>query len=1071
MLQNDLWHYERGGSNRRGLTACFYNAATLTLPWQITTLPLQYATLQRHLFCTPCFVCYFRFVLPGYHIRKYLLLCILLTACAAATAQPVTFNFHHLTTSDGLSNPVVRCITSDKYGYTWLGTVNGLNRFNGYDIKILQHHNDDSLSLPDNNIQYLFCDSEGTLWVALSTGLYKYDYSNSHFLIERGTENLSIGAMLQGGPNEIYVLTDAGLMRFDTKVNSFTPLVDITNSNGKTLMSKTVNDFFVHGNGNIYIATDTGLVIYNIKTRDAERADIKPLKKRGIERLVADSKGSLWINYNDNGSMLLRTDLAFSQYDVYPQFLSPQNKFKDNLIIGVYADNKDRIWVTTNRQGLCLYNEPENNFIQFEPDPIQSTSIASEFITFLYQDKEGYIWTGTEGYGSDYFHPDKNLFHAIQESYIQKPSLPNSWSRAAAEDNNHNLWLGTAGGLVKYDLHTNKMTVFQNTLDKPNILHANSIRSLLCDDDLVWIGTGKGLNRYHQSTGKMDFMGEKDSLPLSFYWSILKDHEGNIWFGCREGLYRYNHRSKKMENLLHDSLLAPYCRTNVRTLFEDSHNRLWIGYFSQGMLMYDPAHHLVRHFPKNKAGTTDVKDGNILSIMEDKTGLIWFSTLSDFCSYDVNTQTFKHYLNSDKGISEITSSFMCDDSNRLWIASSRGLYMLDSTRKFFKSFDIDDGLASVNFNNQSAFRMSNGTYIYGTLKGFVLFNPKDYNQRNDSIKAYLSSFKIFGKEYKPPSGIEEMTAVNLGYSQNFFTLEMTALNYSNAHQNWYACKLEPFDKDWIYSKDRRANYTNVPGGDYTFYFKTSIDRERWDVAAKKIMIHVDTIYYKTWWFRLLMTVMVIAALSWIYHLRLSQKDKMLMLEKKAYSLEKEKALVMYESLKQQLNPHFLFNSLTSLSSLITSNPVNAKQFLDRLSKIYRYILQSRDNETVPLADEIKLAETYTQLQQTRFREGLQLKIEIAEEYLHRKIAPVTLQNLIENAIKHNIIDVLTPLVVHIFVEDDWLVVRNNYQKKTFVDTSNRQGIANMQSLYHYLSGKQMIITEDEHYYTIKIPLL
>ena len=209
----------------------------------------------------------------------------------------------------------------------------------------------------------------------------------------------------------------------------------------------------------------------------------------------------------------------------------------------------------------------------------------------------------------------------------------------------------------------------------------------------------------------------------------------------------------------------------------------------------------------------------------------------------------------------------------------------------------------------------------------------------------------------------------------------------------------------------------------------------------------------------------------LYKYRIAQKEKVYTLQSKANSLEKEKVLVMYESLKQQLNPHFLFNSLTSLSGLITANPVNAKQFLDKMSKIYRYILTSRDHETVPLAEDIKLATIYTELQQTRFKEGLKVLIDVPEAFQHRKIAPVTIQNLIENAIKHNIIDAVTPLMVNIFIEDDHLIVQNNLQKKKFVETSNKHGLVNMQSLYNYLSGRPVIIKEDGSNFIVKIPLL
>ena len=149
----------------------------------------------------------------------------------------------------------------------------------------------------------------------------------------------------------------------------------------------------------------------------------------------------------------------------------------------------------------------------------------------------------------------------------------------------------------------------------------------------------------------------------------------------------------------------------------------------------------------------------------------------------------------------------------------------------------------------------------------------------------------------------------------------------------------------------------------------------------------------------------------------------------------------------------------------------AGDFLDKMSKVYRYILKNRDNEVVPISEEVKFVQLYIDLQKTRFEKGLQVQMNIGETYSHRKIAPVTLQNLVENAIKHNTADEDSPLVIELFVEEDYLVVRNNLQKKKFVETSNRQGLSNMESLYRYLSGRPMEIIEDATYFTVKIPLL
>jgi LytS/YehU family sensor histidine kinase len=195
------------------------------------------------------------------------------------------------------------------------------------------------------------------------------------------------------------------------------------------------------------------------------------------------------------------------------------------------------------------------------------------------------------------------------------------------------------------------------------------------------------------------------------------------------------------------------------------------------------------------------------------------------------------------------------------------------------------------------------------------------------------------------------------------------------------------------------------------------------------------------------------------------------LNAKTQLLEKEKAMVMYEGLKQQLNPHFLFNSLSSLSGLIETDQQVAGNFLEQMSGIYRYILKNGDNETVSLKEETEFVQLYINLQQTRFKKGLIININVPDEFFHYKIAPVTLQNLIENAIKHNIIDAGSPLVIDIFIEEDYLVVRNNLQKKNMVETSNKKGLAQFINLYKYLSRKTVHVEESTKDFTVKIPLI
>ncbi|MDO6435210.1 two-component regulator propeller domain-containing protein [Flavitalea sp. BT771] len=1004
--------------------------------------------------------------LPG--TLQLLLICLL---CGPLLSQPVSFNFHQLSTGAGLSDPGVRCFAQDKYGYIWIGTLNGLNRFSGYEVKVFKHKANDRWGLAANYTPALVTDDKERLWIAQPNGICQYDYTGSRFLFAPAGRNFSIYKMIRGKTSVLFLATSKGLVSFNTGSMAYSFVEDECDEGSKLLMSRSVNDICLGGGGNMYIATDTGLVVYNAGTHKARLIFIKAFAGRGVSRLAFDTTGNLWAVSGINGELLFRCDSTFSSVDIYHPGNISTGSYRDNRIVSLLFDDAGRLWAATARTGLCLFDKYSNSFIPYRHDPFQPGSISGDLTSCLFQDKKGYIWLGTETSGVNYFNPAASFFTAIQPSCYQHPTLPHYWGRAAGEDKNGNLWLGTASGIARCDPAGKTFKLFQDTSGEGRSIQYNSVRSVLCDDDNIWIGTAQGLNLYHLSTGKMDRFGIKDAVPLSFFWNIAKDAAGNTWFGSRDGFYCYNAKQHKFENLHRNTHLSAYCDNNTYCIYKDSKGLLWFGFGYKGLMQFDPASGRTKCWAKKEGDSRSLSDDHVTSIAEDSTGIIWVGTMGGLNAYNPSTGLFIQYLNGSGSASEKTSALLVDKHNRIWFAADKGIMMLDEGRKYFKSFDISDGLPTLDFNNQSAFRMRNGYFIYPSLMGFVIFNPDSRIEQDTVRDFYISSFKISGNAGPEDLNPEEIKELHLSPDENFFSLEVTALNYETPAKNWYAYKLDPFDKEWIYTKDRKASYTNVPGGDYTFHYKTSVDGNSWNIPEKLMGIHVATVYYKSWWFRTLILVLVCFGIYRFYAWRIHQKEKLLSLQGKAYSLEREKAKVMYESLKQQLNPHFLFNSLTSLSSLITSSPADAKKFLERLSKIYRYILKSRDSEKVILSEEINLAGTYTQLQKTRFKDGLQLEVKVNEECLDRSIAPVTLQNLIENAIKHNIIDISSPLVVEIIAEGDWLMVRNNLQRKGIVETSNKQGLESMRSLYYFLSGRQIEVVDDGQYFTVKIPLL
>jgi hypothetical protein len=343
---------------------------------------------------------------------------------------------------------------------------------------------------------------------------------------------------------------------------------------------------------------------------------------------------------------------------------------------------------------------------------------------------------------------------------------------------------------------------------------------------------------------------------------------------------------------------------------------------------------------------------------------------------------------------------------------------------------------------------------------------------SNPIAPVITGLKVNEDEVNAASMLSEYKEVKIKANYAYFSFLYSSPDMVNAEGINYSYMLEGYDKNWIDAGNRRfANYTNLPGGNYIFKVRSSFGKENKYSSVTEVPVFIGTLFYNAIWFRALIVITILSIFYAIYRYRINKQMEINRLNNHAQFLEKEKALVQYEILKQQLNPHFLFNSLAALSGLISTEPGLARTFLEKMTRIYRYILKSSNNDLVRLSDEINFAATYINLQETRFQDGLKVNIDINENYESYKIVPVTIQNMIENAIKHNIISSNTPLIINITAEDGYMVIKNNLQKKAKVETSNKLGLTQLKTLYQYLSHKPVIIEETEKDFSIKIPLI
>jgi len=969
--------------------------------------------------------------------------------------------FRKLTVLDGLNNGNIHSIGKDARGFMWFASLSGLNRFDGYEVKTYNHIPGDSTSIPSTIIRCMASDSNGLFFLGHEEGLLKYDQANDKFIRLTSFRGLWVNDLAVVSKNLVLVSTFNGLYRFDPQTNKAVFLGE-----KNRVFNRRIYCLELHEN-KILVGTSKGLLIYDPLRSTVEEINTEPVKNAPVISIAIDANKDIWLAGAGKAFRVLKFSPGFRTFTSFDRFIESGLHTIYNLA-AMEHDSRGRIWIATQKDGIFLYDPKVDSIQRFVHNSQKVWTISTNLHSCIYAEKDGKVWIGGNN-GINYIDADNNFFNIIPVFDKDPDILNRRVARVVTEDRTGKLWFGTIDGIVCYNPRNFSYKEWNNREGKPPQLHYNSVRGIQCDvSNNIWIATGGGINKYDQGKNKMHFYKWADSIPLAFYFSADKDRDGNLWFGCRDfdGFYYYMPSKDSFFSIRKHPLLKVFAGNGGRKFFQDSKGRYWIGFNGTGLGMYDPRTSKKYHWTSSAGNAESISGNIILDITEDKTGVVWISSFNGLSSIDPQLR-IKNYNQSNGLINNSISSLSVDDMNRLWIGTGAGLMLFDSSRANFLAFGMEHGLPSIEFPEHAAHRMNNKDIMMATQNGFIRFSPLDFKDENRKFSLYFNYVTVSGKEKQPLFS----NKLSLSAKDNFFTIGFAAINFENAKGTWYAYKLEGIDEEWKYTQNRFADYTNIPGGDYTFKVKASTSRSIWPGEASELYIHIDTPFYKTWWFRLLILAAVVLSVYAIYHSRVRERRRMLDLKNKAQLLEKEKVVVLYENLKQQLNPHFLFNSLTSLSGLIETDPKLAGNFLDQMSKIYRYILLNRDRELVSLKEELNFVKVYFNLQKTRFRQGLQINMDVDPEQLHKSITPVTVQNLVENAIKHNIIDIDSPLVIEIFTETDYLIVRNNLQKKNMVETSNKQGLAGLKSLYHYLTPKPIVIEETEKYFVIKIPLI
>ncbi|NOX88720.1 MAG: response regulator [Calditrichaeota bacterium] len=764
-----------------------------------------------------------------------------------------TLFFNQLNTLQGLSQNTILSIAQDQQDFIWFGTMDGLNRFDGYEIKVFKEKFDDSTSLQNNRINAITVDEKGFLWVGTDKGLHRYNPKTEKFKVFSPPLNheFTVYEILTLNSDSLLVGTSVGVFLFDVAKNRLRQLKEV---------KKGVRQIKKSSDGKIWIACAAELHQY----KNSHLISVWTTSPR-LGRIIdfsVQSDSVVWLLTHDN---FLKIDLKKKRNRNYtPKILKTvrANTIEFSAILPVGDKN---LWIASNK-GLLVFNRPDETFSLYK-DENKIGNLSSRNLTVLFQDRQGIVWVGTHDAGVNYIDPQKDGFFNILYNSQSKNSLSNPLVYAIYKEGKDILWIGTDDGLDRLNLKTNRFRYFKQRKGG-NSISNNHIRCIIKDNrQNLWVGTYDGLNKINLSTFKIStFRPYKGYSQKNVITKLYLRKNGEILVGLKYGgLFRFDPEKEIFKRVE----LRSGININGNTLFvtdikEDSDGNLLIGTYGHGLLKYYVNEDVLDFAFPGKSKLNKLCSA-IYSIFVDQNGMIWIGTYGQgLHSFNPKTSEEFHVGTKEGLRNNVIYGILEDKQKNLWISTNKGLSQINpsvlkkDTNKSIRIFDFYDGLQSNEFNFGAYFKDDRGILYFGGVRGLTFFNPDNFTINKIPPTVSVTRIKINNKDWEEvdASGLNVsvpfLKSLNLNYDQNSILIEFTALHFSGPRKNRFAYKLEGVDKDWVYTNanNRIANYRHLKGGKYKFLVKASNAYGIWTKQPRELIIKIDKPIWERLWFQL-----------------------------------------------------------------------------------------------------------------------------------------------------------------------------------------------------------------------------
>ena len=712
-------------------------------------------------------------------------------------AQSKNLIFNNINIEQGISQSTIEAIFQDSEGYIWLGTNDGLNRYNGYEFKIYNYEEYQN-SISHNGITDITEDKYGNIWVNTVSGVNKINKKtekiSNYTEINGKIKEDSTTEIIVTKDNNILVGTYEGLNIYNAKEDRF----DIILEQKDGILSSCIYSIDEDINGNIWIGTELGL---NKLSKDFKVLETYTSESEIYNIFCDDENGFVWAGSDSSG--LLKIDTKTKEVTQYINDIEDENSIPANQVGVIIRDSKGNLWVGTTN-GLARYNEKNDSFDVYKNKVYDKNSLVYNDVRSIIEDREGVLWVGTYS-GISIFDTESSIKYynaGLDDGYL----LSENMVHGIYEDDEGYLWVGsrTKGvNIIDRENNTSKSINMENN----NVIQSNSINDITGYKDFIFVATDAGVLKINKKENTIQNYNLEDGLIGENVKDIFVCDKNYLWIGSTNGLNLLDIENDKIIDMTDYVDEGSY----VRYVYQGQDGSYYIGFLRDGGLgIIEPNSKETKYYKNIPNDKTSISSNRIRYINEDSKGNIWIGTSYGLNKYDPKTKVFKRYTTSDGIANNTIYGVLVDDNDNIWVSTNKGISQIDTKNNTVNNLSVTDGLQGNEFNGNAAFKSKSGELFFGGINGLNAFYPEDVNSINNKSKVIFDGFKVNDKDYLDINGLKfDNNTENIKIK--FFTPV-----YSSNKNISYEYELIGSNSSKATTKENYVIYNDLLPGKYTF---------------------------------------------------------------------------------------------------------------------------------------------------------------------------------------------------------------------------------------------------------------